>query len=438
MNFISRKMKVSDQTTLVWAKVFSDEQNSPIWLQALATGWFFSTYIEFPGVTAARYLLVLAILGLVAIKSAVVFPTIIRAWPLFMLPAFGLSSILWSPYPSEALKLAAYYILTPLMMVTIVSLMDARRVMRCLMFAGWIAAFMVLKEFQNIQYGGPYPSKNYVALQMNFMMLLSLAAALNKKELVWVRVAAIPFILMGAVFVYSANSATNLVAGAGGIVGMLALRFLWIDMGRVKYARSLLLSAGIVLILVVATIALAMPEEDFLGDFLQAVGKDSTFSGRKAIWAAGRVIQDQHPITGTGLAGFWQYDNGAAQSINFYDFKPYGTKLSFHNAYMEVRVHLGYVGWTLFIATWMWQAQNAIRNWLSSKDLEATALLLLLGIVFVMSFTESTPWGVFNTPVNVMILASISAFTAGRRKFEGYIPVRVTGSDAQKFARKRT
>ena len=97
MNFISRKMKVSDQTTLVWAKVFSDEQNSPIWLQALATGWFFSTYIEFPGVTAARYLLVLAILGLVAIKSAVVFPTIIRAWPLFMLPAFGLSSILWSP-----------------------------------------------------------------------------------------------------------------------------------------------------------------------------------------------------------------------------------------------------------------------------------------------------------------------------------------------------
>jgi exopolysaccharide production protein ExoQ len=379
MNFISRKMEVSDQTTLVWAKVFSNDHNSPLWLQAIVTGWFFSTYIEFPGVTAIRYLCVLAMLALMAVRSAVVFPTIVKAWPLFMLPAFGLSSILWSPYPSEALKQAVYFILTPLIMVTIVSLMDARRVMRCLMFAGWIAAFMVLKEFQSIQYGGPYPSKNYVALQMNFMMLLSLAAALNKKELVWIRVSAIPFVLMGAVFVYSANSATNLVAGAGGIVGMLALRFLWIDMGRIKYARSLILSAGIVFILVVATVVLAMPEEDFMGDFLQAVGKDSTFSGRKAIWAAGRVIQDQHPITGTGLAGFWQYDNGAAQSINFYDFKPYGTKLSFHNAYMEVRVHLGYVGWALYIATWVWQAQHAIRNWVILKRLGSDRIVAPVG-----------------------------------------------------------
>ena len=209
-------------------------------------------------------------------------------------------------------------------------------------------------------------------------------------------------------------------------MGLVALRILWVDMGRVKNARSLLFLGGIVLIFSILTVALAMPGEDFVGDVLQALGKDGTLSGRTAIWSAGRVVQEQHPIFGTGLSGFWQPDNGAAQSINYYDFKPYGTILTFHNSYMEVRVHLGYIGWALYVATWVWQGQRAIRNWMVSHDLEASALLMLLLLVFVTTFTESTPWGVFNTPVNIMLLASTAAFSSNRRKFEGYVPVKVS------------
>jgi exopolysaccharide production protein ExoQ len=266
---------------------------------------------------------------------------------------------------------------------------------------------------------------------MNFMMLFSLAAALNKKELLWIRLAALPFIPMGALFVVLANSATNLVLGGVGIMGLIALRLLWVDIGRIKNARSLLLLTGIVFVFSILTVALAMPGEDFMGEVLNALGKDSTFSGRKVIWAAGRVVQDQHPIFGTGLSGFWQPDNGAAQSINFYDYKPYGTALTFHNSYMEVRVHLGYIGWVLYIGTWIWQGQRAIRNWLTSHDLEASALLMLLLLVFITTFTESTPWGVFNTPVNIMILASTAALSSNRRKFEGYVPVRVSETKVQ-------
>lgn len=426
MNVMSRKMKVTEGTTLVWAKLFSEDKSAPIWFQFIVTAWFFATYIDFPAVTAVRYLLVLALLGVLVLKSAVVLPNVVRGWPLFILPAFALSSILWSPYPSQALKQGVYFILTPLFIITIISVLDARRAMRCLMFAGWITSFMVLAKFSSISSGGPYPSKNYVALQMNFMMLLSLAAALNKNELAWIRLAALPFIPLGALFVVAANSATNLVLGGVGIIGLIALRILWADVGRVKNARSLLFLGAIVLIFTILTVALAMPGEDFAGDALQALGKDGTLSGRTAIWAAGRVVQEQYPIFGTGLSGFWQPDNGAAQSINFYDFKPYGTVLTFHNSYMEVRVHLGYIGWALYIATWIWQGQRAIRNWMVSQNLEASALLMLLILVFITTFTESTPWGVFNTPVNIMLLASTAAFGAKRRKFEGYVPVKVS------------
>ncbi len=426
MNVMSRKMKVTEDTTLVWAKVFSEDKSAPIWFQIIVTAWFFATYIDFPAVTAVRYLLVLALLGVLALKSAIVLPNVVRGWPLFVMPVFALSSILWSPHPSEALKQGVYFILTPLFIITIISVLDARRAMRCLMFAGWITSFMVLAKFSSINSGGPYPSKNYVALQMNFMMLLSVAAALNKKELTWIRLAALPFIPMGILFVIMAHSATNLVLGGVGIMGLVGLRFLWVDVGGVKNARSLLFLGGIVLIFSILTVALAMPSEDFVGDVLQALGKDGTLSGRTAIWAAGRVVQEQHPILGTGLSGFWQPDNGAAQSINYYDFKPYGTVLTFHNAYMEVRVHLGYIGWALFVGTWVWQGQRAIRNWMVSHDLEASALLVLILLVFASTFTESTSWGVFNTPVNVMLLASTAAFSSSRRKFEGYVPVKVS------------
>lgn len=436
MNVMSRKMSVNEDTTLVWAKVFSEDNSAPIWFQFIATAWFFATYIDFPGVTAVRYLLVVALLGVIALKSAIVLPNVLRAWPLFVLPAFALSSILWAPHPSLALRNGVYFVLTPLFIITIISVLDARRAMRCLMFAGWMASMIVLMNFSSIATGGPYGSKNYVALQMNFMMLLSLATALNKNELTWIRLAALPFIPMGIVFVMSAHSATNLVLAGAGILGLITFRLLWVDVSRVKNARSLLFLTGIVLVFSVLSIALAMPSEDFVGDVLQALGKDGTLSGRAAVWAAGRVVQDQHPLLGTGLGGFWLPENGAAQSINYHDYKPYGTVLTFHNAYMEVRVHLGYIGWALYIGTWIWQAQRAIRNWMTSHDLEASAMLLLLVLVFITTFTESTPWGVFNTPVNIILLASTAAFSKRRRKFEGYVPVKV--SEANLKAVRRT
>ena len=130
MNVMSRKMKVTEDTTLVWAKVFSEDKSAPIWFQGIVTAWFFATYIDFPAVTAVRYLLVLALLGVLAMKSAIVLPNVVRSWPLFAMPVFALSSILWSPYPSEELKQGVYFILTPLFIITIISVLDARRAMR--------------------------------------------------------------------------------------------------------------------------------------------------------------------------------------------------------------------------------------------------------------------------------------------------------------------
>lgn len=429
MNVAARNLKVDEQTTLVWAKLFSEKTHVPVWLQAMVTAWFFVTYIDIPGGTAIRYLLVMGFVAFVGLKSSLVLPTLVRTWPLFALPVFGLLSFTWSSAPSDALRQGIYFILTPLIIVVIVSLMDSRRAMRCLMFAGWITALMVLPYYGSLHIGGPYPSKNYVALQMNFMMLLSLTAALNRHELRWVRLAAIPFTLMGILFVIDADSATQLVLAFLGILGLFAFRFMWVDIGRLRNVRGLVLASGLIIVFGALTVALNMPQEDFFSDFLKIMGKDSTLSGRKLIWDAGRVVQDQYPVFGTGLGGFWQRNNGAAQSINFYDFKPYGTSLTFHNAYMEVRVHLGLIGWAMYIATWAWQGQRVIRNWLTGHSLEASALMVLAILVFISTFAESTAWSTFTTPANMVILASVAGFGSARKRFEGYVPVKVTSTE---------
>lgn len=425
MNVVARNLKVNEDTRLVWAKLFSEDKHAPIWIQAIVTAWFFVTYIDFPGVTFARYLLVLTLLAILVLRWGVIAPNLVKAWPLFTLPVFGLLSFTWSPYQADAIRQGIYLILTPFFIVQIISLLDARRAMRCLMFAGWIAAFMVLPYYGRLEFGGPYPSKNYVALQMNFMMLLSIAAALNKNELTWIRLAAVPFIGMGFLFVLNANSATQLVFAVLGSFGLITLRLMWADIGRLRNARLLVFASGLVILLAVATLVLNIPGEDPVSDFLRLVGRDSTLSGRKVIWEAGRVVQEQHPWFGVGLEGFWQYNVGAAQSINFYDFKPFGTKLTFHNAYMEVRVHLGIIGLIMYIATWVWIAQRTIGNWLASQGVEASALMILTLLVFISTFTESTAWATFNTLCNIMFIASTVAFGSAQRRFEGYVPLQI-------------
>ena len=123
------------------------------------------------------------------------------------------------------------------------------------------------------------------------------------------------------------------------------------------------------------------------------------------------------------MEGFWQIWNGAAQSINENDFKPYGTKLTFHNAYLEVRVHLGYIGMSLYILLWAWCWYRLLKQWFLDSSLYTSALLVFGAIVFVSTFTESYAWSTFNTPLNLLYVGAAGGFSPIKRKFVGKIPV---------------
>ena len=350
-------------------------------------------------------------------------PLFFRSLPLFVMPVFGLFSFMWSAHPSAAIRDGVLLTLTPLTVLVIANRMDLRHALRCMMFAGWIAAILVLPNLGSNAAIVPYGSRNVLAMQMTFMSLLSLTAILNKREMNWVRMVSVPFVPLGIYLVIASGSATSLVFAVLGPVALILAKIFWVDAARVAHMRTSILTVFFVLVIGVLMIVLSMPTNNFEDQFLQLVGRERNLSGRTTIWMAGRVIQDQHPMFGTGLAGFWNPENGAAQSINFYDYKPFGTKLTFHNAFMEVRVHLGWIGFWMFVAIWVWCGFRILKTWLQSHHMEASMILVAALCAYGSTFTESVMFATFKTPTTLLYLGAISGMAASRKRFVGRIPV---------------
>ncbi|WP_299949954.1 O-antigen ligase family protein [Hyphomonas sp. BRH_c22] len=422
MNMV-QPIQVNDKQALEFANLYSTGSKAPVWEQALVTLWFFVTYLPLDGVTPIRYMLVLFFVGITGIYYRTIVPVILKSWPLFLLPIFGLLSFTWSGYPSDAIRSGVLMLLTPLTIVVIAARLNTRQALRCLMFAGMITTIYSVPLMDTFIFGGPYESKNLFAIQMLFAMLLSLVTVLNEKEFLWIRLLALPFVPVCFVFQYMADSATSLVFAVVGILGLVGMKFFWISISRIRHLRSSMMMLAGVIVLITAIIILNMPENTMMQDFLRLVGRDSTFSGRAEIWRQAELVSQEHPFIGVGLEGFWQYDVGMAQTINENDFKPFGTKLTFHNAYWEVRVHLGYIGLSLFLLLLAWCFYRALLNWLKAPTMDHSALLITSVIILSSTFTESYIWSTFNTLVNLYYFAAVTTLGASERKFERRVPV---------------
>lgn len=420
---IANQIPSGGDTTMMWAKAYEEPEQPPYWEQALVVLWFLVLFVPIPFSTPLRYALVGFFVMQFALHKEQIIPVLFKAWPLFLLPIFGLASVLWAPSFGAALRSGVLYLLTPFVVIVIISRMQMSTVLRCMFFAGVGAVLYSAPYYAEMHLGGPFPQKNFFAQQMLFVCLLSLVTLLSQKALAWTRMLAAVIFPVALIFMLRAPSATALVFAAVGIVGLVAVRFFWVGASKIRHLRTMIFLSGLTLVLCLAMFVLNQPSENYIEDFLAALGKDTTFTGRTHIWAAGEIAAAENPMFGTGLEGFWQIWNGAAQSILENDFKPYGVKLTFHNAYLEVQVHLGYIGLSLYILMWVWCGYRLFKQWFEDASLEMSALLIFGAIVFVSTFTESLAWSTFNTPVNMLYFAAAAGLSPVTRKFVGTVPV---------------
>lgn len=403
----------------VYANVYSVDKGAGVLEQAFVTFWMFVIYLPLGIFSPLRYLCIAGFLVILFYDYKRLLPLVFKCWPLFAVALMGLLSVLWAPYPSAAFRQGILLLLTSFVAVVVCGHLTTKQTLRTIMFAGMLATIFSIPFWGTFEYGGPYNSKNYFAVHMLFCMLLSLITVMNDEESPWLRLLALPFVPLCFLFLYSANSTTSLVFAVLGAAGLIGIKFLWTPTTNVRGLSMMIILLASSAALVVALVVLNMPENSFVEQFLGLVGKDATLTGRTSLWEGARLASQERPWTGLGLEGFWYYDSGAAQTLNENDFKPIGTKLTFHNAFLEVQVHLGYIGLALFIYYLAWTSLRLLYLWFQDGSLVNSALLLLVGVNITMCFTESSLWGTFTTPVFIQAIAGIAAFRLYDRKLEG-------------------
>lgn len=379
------------------------------WEQVATMLWVLCTFIEFPGNEFILYPCALLFLGVFAMYRDVTFPVALKGLLLLAVPLLGMLSAGWSPEPVSAFRSGAMMVLHFLIMVTVASRLTRQQIVRAVFFAGVIAIAFAAPLINTFDTGGPYGSKNIFAIRMLICVLASLAVAFEVKENILLRLFAVPVLIIALVFTLAADSATALVFAITGILVMTALWMFWQPVTRVRHLRSFVLLTFVAFVAVGVLAFLALPNNRIVDDFLGALGKDTTLTNRTIIWEAGIRAAQEKPWFGLGLDGFWRDSTGAAQTLNELDSKPFGTKLSFHNSYIEVWVALGYVGLSAFIVAISWSYLTTIVGWFKSQGMASSFFLTISTIILISTFTESYMLGTFDTLVFLFYTAPITA-----------------------------
>ena len=402
-----------------FVNVYSAPAPAGIPEQAFVTLWMLVCYLPLEIFAPLRYLCILGFIALTLTDYQRILPLLLRAWPLFLVGLLGLLSTFWSANAGAGLRQGVLMVISAFVVVVIAGRLTTRQILRTIMFAGMAATLASIPYWDSFRTGGLYGSKNWFAVHMLFCMLLSLIVSINAEEPWPLRLLALAFVPVCFVFLFMAQSATALVIAILGGAGLIGVKLVWSPAAGVRGLPTLIILGSVSLAGAVLLILASMPQAAPVESFLALVGKDPTLTGRTAIWEGARLAAQERPWLGHGLEGFWYYDSGAAQTLNEGDFKPYGTRHNFLNAYWEVRVHLGYVGLGLFLFMLAWTSLRFFLLWLRDGSLLHSALLLLVGVNLIMTFTESGLFGVFTAPVFLQALAGLVAFGLHEPRFEG-------------------
>ncbi|MBK8197866.1 MAG: O-antigen ligase family protein [Acidobacteria bacterium] len=399
--------------------VYEEARRAPLWEQAFYTVWLFAVFMPIDAFQPIRYACIAGLLGILVVHYREVMPLMLKAWPLFPLPILAYFSIFWTPYPADALKSATLLFLTPTLLIVLAARLRAVEFLRLIMFAGWLGTLYTVPFFATLAEGGPYAQKNSLAFHMMLVILTSLGTFLNDEEPFPLRVIAIAFVPVAFLFQFLADSATSLVFAVGGSAVLIGVKLVWTGVSTVRHMRTTFLAFIAAVALVITLVVLSIPNNSIVDDFLSLVGKDSTFTGRTAIWNAAERVSAEHPWFGVGVEGFWNPMTGIAQTLNENDSKPFGTKLSFHSAFWETRVHFGWVGFGLFLLAIGWAGLRTANLWLRNGNLVNSTLLVMFVVIFISCFTESYASGTSNMMVYFLYFGGLAAFGIGERKFAG-------------------
>lgn len=338
-----------------------------------------------------RYLAAAYVVGVTFLFARQTMPAFARAWPTLIIPVLCVVSALWAPSAADAIRKGALFTLLAIISIYTATRLSGRQILTIFMFVQLIAAVLSILKPTIIggAWTGIFGQKNFLAINMFILFASSLAITLDRDSNRWIRLIAIVMVPTAAMLIILARSGTTSLLLVGCTIALVGHALLWTPASRVRHMRILLLLGASVLVLSIVFILFALLQFDAMEYILNALGKDSTLTGRTYLWDTAERIMREHPLTGVGADGFWRQEYGAANSITEYFHYDTYVKFSFHNSYLENGVAFGYPGYwaTVFLACWA-LVSTAI-NWIRNQTIINATFLALAVMIIIRSTAET-------------------------------------------------
>lgn len=313
-------------------------------LTALILGW---TAI----LGSINVVLQIAVLGaLIAIRPATLLHTLVRAWPLMIVPLVVCLSTLWSTAPSVSLRYGLQMLITALIALAVVGVLPSRGLLRSIFLSTLlICVVCIVDGRRGASAVGPVligilGSKNLMAVLAQLLLAAAVAVIADRGQPAVIRLLGLVGAPLAGYVLAKGESAGGLVTAVLGVALFIGLR-LFGAVGPRWRGLAVFAAVMAMIPLSVGASALLDQAQQFS---ITVLHKDPGLTGRDYLWAhADRMIAER-PWLGHGFRSAWL--SGDADNIGLLRWAGIkdGKGFHFHDTYREWAVDFGLVGAALF------------------------------------------------------------------------------------------
>ena len=345
-----------------------------------------------------------------------------------MVPAFALSSVVWSGAPATTLRAGLELAITvaiasltagflkPRAFVSAMSVSLLSGAMLSLLFGryGW-DGMTGTRVFLGI-----FASKNTMALFMSLLAIFAAATMVDRGQPPLLRLLAVLSLLLSLPLLLLAHSVGALLTTAGSFA-VLSMTGIFARLGSRERLLILASAAAIVAPVVLVTVLLVLNGSlghDATAFVIQVLGKDATLTGRTVLWQIALTEIAKRPLFGVGYYGFWLQGNLLAESI----WRSFGIEsrmgFSFHDTFLEFAVELGWTGAAALAITLILAIERSVRLALADPTWATAAVVAVMVLLVTRTFDEvDVPYPFAAGTFLLFVIAAYGAdYAKGRRR----------------------
>ena len=348
------------------------------------------TRINFlPDVNFPAWLLADAAAFLYILKNHHAFlATLNRNKLLFTVPVLALMSSFWSFTPLSTAYHALQFVLLILVACAFFPNFGLLNLLKCIFVYNFMVQFGSLYVYViggNWPEGfpGAYLHKNLLGMFSTLQIITGFILFLNG----WQRLLCLLSMALAVLLLILSSSGTSLVLTV----------VIW---ALFPFARTVQKGMSYTMIVTGLCLSLAAmgglvwisgSQIEVVDSILALLGKDATLTGRSVLWDYAKLAIPQNPVLGMGFLAYWDSPMTTAAGLQY---EMQQELRMFHNVYIEITVALGFVGASLFVATFAQQIYRAILFFVGQQNFLSAFPFVFLVWVSMLSMSENPVFGV--------------------------------------------